>query len=132
MNGARWTGLAAAVALLGTGAAALLLRDPGLPSDSADGAYVHDCCGTIVLKNGEMVLNGAKTVGYVVDRDESGPYILTDKFVGTWEERGFEIDGSRPPLKMHLDTIPRPSTIKFSDVRTSHLFKRKPPPVIFR
>ena len=131
MTAWRWIGVAAAV-LLVAAAAVWLLRDPGLPPDSADGAYAHDCCGTLVLENGVMTLGGAKRVRYVVEEDEAGPYVLPPTFVGTWEQRGFQVDGSRPAAKLRLDTIPRPNTIVLTDVGMTHVFKRKASPLAGR
>lgn len=121
----RWIGPAAVLAAAGL-LAAFLLRAPGLPIDAANGSYAHDCCGTLTLDDGLMSFGESrKTVRYSVGRDEAGPYILPATYVGPWEERGFEIDGSRPPLKLRLDTLPRPAAIALGDGRKSYLLTRK-------
>jgi hypothetical protein len=69
----------------------------------------------------------AVSVGFVVERDESGPYVLPKRFVGTWEDNGFEVDGSRPPLKLRLDTLPNPTRIFLPSARGSYSFERQAP-----
>ena len=114
-------GLTAAVLL-----AAFMLRGPGLAADAANGSYVHDCCGTLTLDDGVMSFGESrKTVRYSVGRDEAGPYVLPVTYVGPWEERGFEIDGSRPALKLRLDTLPAPATIEIGDGRKIYSLTRK-------
>jgi hypothetical protein len=127
-----WIGVGLVAASTISAAALVLGREQGLPHGSANGEYAHDCCGSLVLKNSEMVLGGKIKVGYVLGRDEAGPYILPDRFVGTWEERGFQLDGSRPPLKLRLDTLPKPASVQFTDFKASQLFKRKPSPLAGR
>ena len=126
----RGTILAAAV----VAAAAVLLslfflgnRGPraGPVGDGADGAYWHDCCGTIELRRGELLLEGAERVSYTIGSDEAGPYVLPDTYVGTWEHRGFETDGSRPPLKLRLDKFPKPERIVLPAASGSYSFKRE-------
>lgn len=125
MTQSRWIG-AAVVLALAAALAFFVFYDPGLPDDAADGVYANDCCGTIELRDGRFVLNGKQQrVGYVLEQDEAGPYVLPTTFVGTWEERGFEIDGSRPALKLRLDRLPNPHTIQLSAPRGFHTFTRK-------
>jgi hypothetical protein len=120
----RWIG--AAIGLAGLSLLLLyLLRTPGLPADSANGSYVHDCCGTFQLDDGRMIIGEKHKVGYSMGRDEAGPYILPTTFVGPWEERGIESDGGRPPLKLRLDRLPRPNRIELTDGRRTWVFKRK-------
>ena len=52
----RWAAAAVALALAGAETAVFALRDPGIAADSADGYYANDCCGTLVLRDGHMVL----------------------------------------------------------------------------
>lgn len=120
-----WIVIAAvAFAALAIGLAVLLTREPHLPSDAADGEYAHDCCGTIELRDGEMTANGHHWVGYVVEADAVGPYILPDRFVGT-TERGIELDGARPVLKLRLDTLPHPNRIVVPHLTGSVRFDRQ-------
>ncbi|HEU0133351.1 MAG TPA: hypothetical protein VFR28_00885 [Allosphingosinicella sp.] len=64
--------LAAAVAALALGAGFLLLR-PAPASGLENGRFEADCCGTIELRDGEMVLNGRQSVRYDVGHDPRGP-----------------------------------------------------------
>ena len=121
----RWigsaVGLAAAALLL-----VFLLREPGLPIDAANGSFVNDCCGTLTLDDGLMSFGESwKKVHYSVGQDETGPYILPVTYVGPWEERGFEIDGSRRPVRLRLDRLPRPATIELGDGRKTYLLTRR-------
>ena len=121
----RWIGPAIGVATAVL-VALFLLRDPGLSADAANGSYVHDCCGTMTLQDGVMSFGESrKKVSYSVGRDKAGPYILPVTYVGPWEERGFEIDGSRRPVRLRLDRLPGPNTIALGDGRKSYLLTRK-------
>ena len=105
--------------------ALVFLRQPTVSAAAANGSYEHDCCGTLVLRNGSMSFGTEKSVSYVVEEDDLGPYVLPETFVGTWEDRGFQVDGSRAPLKLRLDRIPNPTRIELHDVGRSYSFKRK-------
>jgi hypothetical protein len=120
----RWIGAALlAIAIAGLGWFFFFPR--GIPADSANGTYANDCCGEVVLRDGRMILNNEKYVTYVLGRDRSGPYVLPQRFVGTWEDLGFEIDGSRPVVKLRLDRLPKPGTIQLPAPRGSYRFERK-------
>lgn len=123
---------AGAVAVAGLALTAFFMRPTGLATDSADGTFEHDCCGTVVLRGGTMTLGGERSVSYVVGRDRDGPYILPATFVGTWEQDGFEIDGTRDPMKIRLDTLPRPTKIQIADVAKSYVFTRKKPRAVLQ
>ena len=118
-------GVAAAAVLL----AWVFLGNRGAPAaavgDGADGDYWHDCCGTIELRRGELVLEGAERVSYTIAKDGAGHYLLPDTYVGTWEHRGFEVDGSRPPLKLRLDKFPKPERVVLPAASGSYSFKRE-------
>ena len=105
----------------------LALRQRGLPASAADGSYVNDCCGKMVLSDGTLILGdkGERSVSYVVEKDEKGPFILPKFYVGPWENRGFQIDGSRPALPLRLDRLPAPTTIQLYDYPKSYLFRRQ-------
>lgn len=124
MSAGRWIG-AAFVALAAAGLGLFFFLPSKSPALSANGVYENDCCGEVSLKDGRMVLNDKKFVTYVVGRDEAGPYILPKTYVGTWEDRGFEIDGSRPPIKLRLDRLPKPARIEIPAARGSYRFERK-------
>jgi hypothetical protein len=105
----------------------LFIRQPEMPASAANGSYWNDCCGMIVLRDGRMALGETKPLDYVVQQDELGHYVLPETFVGTWEDRGFEIDGTRAPLKLRLDTAPNPSRIQLIHPRGSLTFSRREP-----
>jgi hypothetical protein len=101
---------------LGAAAAALLLLGLFLlrsaPATGAEnGAFAADCCGTLRLEDGRMLLNGKQSVRYAVGRDSAGPYILPATYVGAFEDEGFEVDGTRPTVKLRLDRLPGPQAI---------------------
>ena len=122
----RWIGAAlVAVAIAGLGLFLFLPR--GFAADAANGLYANDCCGEVSLRDGRMVLNDEKYVDYVVGRDEAGPYVLPKTFVGTWEDMGFEIDGTRPAVKLRLDRLPKPARIELPAPRGWYRFERKKP-----
>lgn len=102
---------------------------------SADGVYWHDCCGTLALDGGRMELGdersarGGKktTVRYTLGRDAGGPFLLPATYVGTWEDRGFEVDGTRQPVKLRLDRLPAPGAVRVPATRGAYTFTRRPP-----
>jgi hypothetical protein len=110
----------AAVALL---LAYLVLGGPLGADHSENGAFANDCCGTLQLADGQMVLNGKPSVRYAVGRDRTGPYVLPSTYVGPYEDRGFEIDGSRPAMRLRLDRLPRPTKIALRGERKLFVFK---------
>ncbi len=114
-------GLAVAALL----AAFFLLRETGVPIGAANGSYEHDCCGTLRLDGGVMLVGESKKVRYSLEQDEAGAYLLPATYVGPWEERGFEIDGTRPALKLRLDRVPGPTRIALTDGRSVYVLKRK-------
>ena len=120
----RWAGAALAAIALALLLIALL-RPPGLGAGAANGSYANDCCGTIQLDDGEMIISETHKVRYSLGRDEAGPYLLPATYVGPWEERGIESDGGRPPLKLRLDRLPRPNRIEITDGRRTWVFARK-------
>jgi len=122
--------VAAVAALLVAGAAFLLLRPAGT-SGLENGRFEADCCGTVELRDGEMRLNGGRKVRYDVGRDSGGPFLLPRTYyVGGLADRGFEVDGTRPALKLRLDRLPRPETILLPADGPDFLLKRRPSPPI--
>ena len=59
--------------------------------------------------------------------DQAGPYVLPAAYVGTWEDRGFEVDGTRKAVKLRLDAIPQPTRIDLPAARGWYRFDRKVP-----
>jgi hypothetical protein len=113
----------AAVAAVGGGIA--LLR-PAPASGLENGRFEADCCGTLELRDGEMLLNGRQTVRYDVGRDAEGPYLLPRTYyVGGLDSRGFEVDGTRPAMKLRLDRLPAPETIVLPADGPDFLLKRE-------
>lgn len=117
-------GLAASAGAAALGIA-LLLNKPTTPAEAANGLFTHDCCGTLSLRDGRMIINQAKTVRYTVSQDEAGPYIIPETYVGPFENKGFEIDGTRQAIKLRLDHLPRPQSIVLIEGRTPFVLKRK-------
>jgi hypothetical protein len=90
---------------------AYFLLRPAPAAGTENGAFAADCCGTLRLENGRMLLNGRQSVRYSVGRDAAGPYVLPAAYVGAFEDEGFEVDGTRPTVKLRLDRLPAPRTI---------------------
>ena len=122
----RWTIAGAAAA----GIAPLLLlacSDPPAIKSGENGTFANDCCGTIRLADGKMVLNDQQTVRYTVSKDADGPYVLPATFVGVVRYQGFDVDGTRSTLKLRLDRLPRPTTILLYEGSEPYVFKRQEP-----
>jgi hypothetical protein len=122
-----WLGKASFLFGAATLMGSLLLTARGLEADAANGSYVNDCCGKLVLRDGRIVLGERNSVAFRLGKDEKGPYALPATYVGTWEERGFEVDGGRAPMKLRLDALPRPSRIELPAAKGWRSFKRKAP-----
>ena len=101
-----------------------MLRANG-PTDQAEGDFSHDCCGILRLDHGNILLNGKQKVAFSVGRDPGGPFILPKTYIGAFEDIGFEVDGTRPPIKLRLDRLPEPNTILIREGRKLYLLKRE-------
>jgi hypothetical protein len=122
----RVSAVAAAAAAAAVGGGVVLLA-PGPASGLENGRFEADCCGTLELRDGEMLLNGRQTVRYDVGRDAQGPYLLPRTYyVGGLDARGFEVDGTRPAVKLRLDRMPAPETILLPADGPDFLMKREP------
>jgi hypothetical protein len=118
---------AVAVAAAAVGGGLVLLR-PAPASGLENGRFEADCCGTLELRDGEMLLNGRETLRYDVGRDAKGPYLLPRTYyVGGLADRGFEVDGTRPAVKLRLDRLPAPATIVLPGDGGYFLMKRELP-----
>jgi hypothetical protein len=118
--------LVGAVAAVAVGGGVVLLW-PAPASGLENGRFEADCCGTLELRDGEMLLNGRETLRYDVGRDSRGPYLLPRTYyVGGLEDRGFEVDGTRPALKLRLDRLPGPQTLLLPADGPDFLMKRAP------
>ena len=124
MSRLNWA-LSAVAGLALLAALALLLGTrPEPPARGEDGVFAHDCCGTIKLEKGRIVV-GEQSIRYALDRDGQGPFILPATYVGPYEDRGFEVDGSRPPLKLRPDALPRPDSIDMEAYGKVFRFERE-------
>lgn len=115
-------GLAAALV-----AATALLYRPAAAAGDADGVFANDCCGTLELRRGRLLLNGKQATRYSLGRDARGPYILPRTYVGGLDPVGFEVDGTRRPTRLRLDRLPRPTRILLREERAQYLFTRREP-----
>jgi hypothetical protein len=88
------------------------------------GLFANDCCGTIRLAKGEMLLNDQQTISYRVGRDADGPYILPRFDVGIVADQGLDVDGTRSVRKLRLDKLPAPTKITLHEGLTPYIFKR--------
>jgi hypothetical protein len=76
-----------------------------------------------------MVLNDRQSVRYDVGRDAQGPYLLPRPYyVGGLDDRGFEVDGTRPAEKLRLDRLPAPTTLRLPADGGDFLMKRQAAP----
>jgi hypothetical protein len=117
---------AAAAAALALGGGFILLS-PAPASGEENGRFEADCCGTLELRDGEMLLNGRHKVRYDVGRDAKGPYLLPRTYyVGGLDDRGFEVDGTRPARKLRLDRLPAPETISLPGDGPDFVLSRRP------
>jgi hypothetical protein len=89
-----------------------------------DGTFENDCCGTIKLSGGQMLLNGQQTVSYTVKRDARGPYILPRTYVGVVLDEGFAVDGTTSAVKLRLDRLPVPNRIVLYEGLRPYVFTR--------
>jgi hypothetical protein len=129
MNAKRWIIAVAAVALVAAAGFAAWFLLVGRGTDGAEnGVFANDCCGTVRLEGGSLALNEAQHVRYTIGRDDAGLYLLPAYYVGAVEDQGFEIDGTRPALKLRLDRMPHPNRLVLYAGRISYIFSRKPPP----
>jgi len=108
--------------------AALLLLFFAYPKEPVvkageNGTFANDCCGTIQLSDGEMLLNDQQTVRYTVAKDAKGPYILPKTYVGVV---GYEVDGTRSTVKLRLDRLPGPTSIVLYWGAAPYVFTRQP------
>src|SRR4051812_41346572 len=117
-------GAAGIVAILILTAPVALLKTP-LPQGLENGSFVNDCCGSLTLHDGQMILNDKPATRYTVGRDAGGPYVLPRHYVGGFDEIGFEIDGARPAAKLRLDRLPNPTNVLVHGGRKTYIFKRQ-------
>jgi hypothetical protein len=103
----------------------VFLRKPVVDAGEA-GLFANDCCGTVKLADGEMLLNDQQTVSYSVARDADGPYILPRFDIGIVADQGLDVDGTRSVRKLRLDRLPSPTTITIFE-GSPYVFTRATP-----
>ena len=123
----RWLtiGIVAALAVLFIGLF-LFDREPAARFGE-NGTFANDCCGTIRLEDGRMLLNDQRSIRYTVARDAKGPYVLPRVYIGAVPDFGFDVDGTRSILKLRLDRLPAPTTITLHEGLAPYVFARKEP-----
>ena len=92
-----------------------------------NGTFANDCCGTIQLSDGKMLLNDQQTVRYAVAKDAKGPYVLPYTYVGVVRDEGFDMDGTRSTIKLRLDRLPGPTRIVVYEGLRPYTFTRQAP-----
>src|SRR3954462_7415100 len=95
--------------------------------DGENGIFANDCCGTMQLTDGKMLLNDQQTVRYTIGRDAQGPYLLPKAYVGARSDEGFEVDGTRPVIKLRLDRLPGTTKIQLFEGQIGYVFRLQPP-----
>src|SRR6478609_9101003 len=86
-----------------------------LPVGTANGVYANACCGTLELRDGVMSFGKNERIGYVIEYDKVGRYVLPTVFVGVRGGRKIAADKSRSMLKLYLDASPLPAAIKLTN-----------------
>ncbi|KQO08987.1 hypothetical protein [Sphingomonas sp. Leaf242] len=104
----------------------VFLRTPVVDA-GANGLFANDCCGTVKLADGEMLLNNQQTISYIVARDTDGPYILPRFDVGVVSDQGLDVDGTRSVRKLRLDRLPSATKLTLHEGLTPYVFKRLTP-----
>ncbi len=124
-----WRVISLGVVAAGTVLLITLLVFPRKPVVDAGeaGLFANDCCGTVKLADGKMLLNDQRTVSYVVARDADGPYILPHVDVGVVADQGLDVDGTRSVRRLRLDRLPTPTRITLHEGLTPYVFARSTP-----
>ena len=125
MNASKLVGAIGLIAVVCGLAYIALIGEPRLQIDVANGAYSNPCCGSVVLRNGIMTV-AHRRIGYVIERDKVGPYVLPTAYVGA-SNRGFVIKPSASALILRLDDPEHPQRLELVDVEPNgqaYPFKR--------
>src|SRR5919199_2462623 len=120
----RWTVAVIVAALGGLSLILFAFLTKPVADFGESGTFANDCCGTIELSHGKMLLNGQGSVRYTVGHDARGPYILPGTSVGVVQDEGFDIDGTRSAAKLRLDRLPRPTKITLHEGLRPYVFTR--------
>ncbi len=90
-----------------------------------NGTFANDCCGTVELSAGRMLLNGRQTIRYGVARDQRGPFVLPRFYVGVVPYEGLDVDGTRSVARLRLDRLPVPTRITLYEGLKPYVFTRQ-------
>lgn len=105
---------------------AFMMLEP-VATAGEDGTFANDCCGTVELSGGKMLLNDKQSIRYSVAKDERGSYILARTYVGVVPDWGFDVDGTRSMAKLRLDRLPAPTRLVLYEGLRPYVFTRQPP-----
>ena len=120
----RWTVAVIVAAFCGLSLILFAFLTKPVADFGESGTFANDCCGTIELSHGKMLLNDQGSVRYTVGHDAHGPYILPGTSVGVVQDEGFDIDGTRSTAKLRLDRLPRPTKITLHEGLRPYVFTR--------
>jgi hypothetical protein len=101
-----------------------LLKTPA-SSGLENGSFENDCCGSLRLRDGDMLFNDHQATHYTVGRDARGAYVLPSSYVGGLDGIGFEIDDARPVTKLRLDRVPNPTSLLVQGGGKTYMFKKR-------
>ena len=124
-----WRWITAGIVATGTAlllALFIVLHEPAVKAGE-NGTFANDCCGTVLLSDGKMLLNDRQTIRYTVAKDAIGPYLLPRTYVGVVPDWGFDVDGTRSLVKLRLDRLPAPTRITLYEGLRPYVFTRKAP-----
>jgi hypothetical protein len=74
---------------------------PRDPIGTANGVYTSTCCGSLILHDGVLRFDDTN-VGYVVEHDKVGRYVLPEKYVGVAQGKVVVAGTEKYPLKIYL------------------------------
>ena len=113
MNASKYVGGVGLIVVLCLWAYIALAGEPRLPISSANGMYANRCCGRVVLTNGVMAVANQR-IGYVVEEDKAGAYVLPNAYVGA-SDTALVIRPNGFPFKLRLDDPSRPRSVELLD-----------------
>ena len=116
-------GLLITAAVLISWAFILFAPQEQLPVGAADGIYANSCCGDLILSSGEARI-GLQAIGYVIERDKQGPYVLPIGRRVEADTKGISVAQGKP-LKLRLDTASSPHWIDLPGPNSDVRFMRK-------
>lgn len=124
LGAAYWTIGAALIVAVVVTVSIFLLKTPA-SNGMENGSFEHDCCGSLRLRDGDMLLNDHPATHYTVGRDARGAYVLPSSYVGGLEGIGFEIDGARPVTKLRLNRLPNPTSLMVQGGGKTYMFRTR-------